>query len=269
MKFKTPVTVNVLSPLSLKKSSEFLDAVQTFCEALPHVIPEKWGWWEPLNRNFDPFNLKILIPDGGRSETIYWQHKKSPKAEGSFSVRWNSKSPKVCDTHSAISFSSELGQIPQAELITYLKTASVRSNADFAFIDALTEPYKEFSIESGSAPYGERFMIATHLLRHWLPDVFWGTVFGPAYVRLLGKERLLTAPAYIIEELASEMIYVQLSKKIEDVLNDETAVRRQRELFKGHFPSNMFFISGQGYDRLQRGPIGDVFAVPNFELKAD
>lgn len=269
MKFKTPVTVNVLSPLALKKPEEFLDAVQTFCDSLPCLAPEKWGRWEPLDRDFDLFNLKMLVPDGGVSETVYWQHKKLRKAEGSFAVRWSSKSPKVRDTHSTISFSTEFGQVPQADLISYLKIASVRSNADFAFVDALTEPYREFSIESGSAPYGERFMIVTHLLRHWLPDVFWGTVFGPAYVRLWGKERLLTAPAYIVEELAPEMIYVQLTEKIGDVLEDEAAVRHRRELFKGHFPSDAFFISGQGYDRLQRGPVGDVFAVPNFELNAD
>ncbi|TDQ86203.1 hypothetical protein [Paraburkholderia silvatlantica] len=266
MKFKTPVTVNVLSPLALSKPTEFLDVVQTFCDFLPDLLPEKWGWWEPLDRDFDPQNLNNLVPNGGASETVYWQRKKKYKSEGSFAVRWRSKSPKVLDTHSNISFSTELGQAPQADLIAYLKIASVNSNADFAFLDALTDPYREFAIESGSAPYGERFMVITHLLRHWLPDVFWGTVFGPAYVRLLGKEHLLTAPAYIVEELAPEMIYVQLTERIADVLEDAAAVWSRRELFKAHFPCNAFFLPDRGYDRLQRGPIGDVFAVPQFEL---
>jgi hypothetical protein len=269
MKFKTPVSVNVLSPMALKRPTEFLDTVQTFCDSLHHVTPEKWGWWEPLERDFDSQDLKMLVPEGGTCETVYWQRKKQRKAEGSFGVRWCSKSPKVRDTHSNISFFTELGQVPQADLVAYVKTASVRSNADFALVDTLTESYREFAIESGSAPYGERFMVVTHLLRHWLPDVFWGTVFGPAYVRLLGKERLLSAPAYVVEELAPEMVYVQLTEKIADVLEDDAGIRSRRDLFKAHFPCNAFFLSGQGYDRLQRGPVGDVFAVPNFELSAD
>ena|SRR5450830_1586673 len=269
MKFKTPVTINVLSPLALERPAEFLDAVQAFCDLLPDAAPEKWGWWEPLEHVFDAGNLQTLVPDGGVCETVYWHRKKRLKAEGSFCVRWRSKSSKVCDTHSNISFSTELNQVEQAGLVDYLKNASVRSNADFGFVETLTESYREFAIESGSAPYGERFMIATHVLRHWLPDVFWGTVFGPAYVRLLGKERLLNSPAYLVEELTPEMIYIQLTEKIMDVLEDEVGTRSRRELFKAHFPCNAFFLSGQGYDRLQRGPIGDVFTVPKFELNVD
>jgi hypothetical protein len=269
MKFKAPVSVNLLSPLARKKPAELLDVVQTFCDSLPHVVPEKWGWWEPLGLDFDAQDLTMLVPEGGVCDTVYWQRKKQPKAEGSFGVRWRSKSPKVRDTHSNISFSTELGQVEQSDLVAYLKTASVRSNADFALVEPLTESYREFAIESGSAPYGERFMVVTHLLRHWLPDVFWGTVFGPAYVRLLGKERILSAPAYVVEELAPEMVYVQLTEEISDVLDGDAGIRSRRELFKAHFPSNAFFLRGQGYDRLQRGPEGDVFSVPNFELSND
>ncbi|GLZ23168.1 hypothetical protein [Burkholderia plantarii] len=269
MKFKAPVSVNILSPLTLRGSTEFLDAVQTFTDLLPRLTPERWGWWEPLEREFDAEHLDRLVPEKGLCETVYWQRKKQPKAEGAFSVRWSSKSSRVHDTHSNISLTAELRQVEQEAIVGYLKNASMRSAADFALVDTLAGSYRDFAIESGSAPYGERFMVVTHLLRHWLPDVFWGTVFGPPYVRLLGKERLLSAPAYIVEELAPEMVYVQLSERIVDVVEDNAGLRTRRELFKEHFDSNVFFRSGQGYDRLQRGPVGDVFTVPTFELSAE
>jgi hypothetical protein len=233
------------------------------------VSPEKWGWWEPLNREFDSQDLGILVPQGSTCETVYWKRGKRPKAEGTISTRWVSKSPRVLDTHAGIGLTVELGQVDQAALVGYLKHASIRSRADFAFLDALTGPYREFAVESGSAPFGERFMLTTHVLRHWLPDMFWATVFGPPYVRLFGKERLLSVPASVIEELGPETVYLQISERISDITDDPQGVTLRRDLIKVHLGRDAFFDSGRAYDRLERGPVGDVFTVPQFELIPD
>jgi len=269
MKFSVPVTSHVFSPLSLTKPNDFLDAARTFCRLLPQIRPEHWGWWEPLNREFDAEHLDKLVPQSGNCETIYWQRRRKPKAEGGFGVRWRSGVPTAFDTHSKIYFTVELGQVEQEALVVYLKEASVRSGADFAFVNALTPKYREFAIEAEAAPTGQRFLVTTHLLRHWLPDVFWGTVFGPPYVRLFGKERLLTAPAYCVQELGPNTVYVQLTKRITDVVEDHDGVQSCRRLFKEHLRSNAFYIPGKGYDWRERGPVGDVFDVPTFQLIED
>lgn len=225
--------------------------------------------WEPLNREFDDKNLEKLVPQNEICGPVHWERRKRPKAEGAFLVRWRSGVPGVYDTHSKIDFTVELGQLQQEALVAYLKEASVRSRADFAFVDALTPEYRAFAMESEAAPYRNRFLIATHLLRHWLPDVFWATVFGPPYVRLFGKERLLTAPAYSIQELGPETIYVQLTERIADTVEDHEGVQSRRKLFKEHLQSNAFYVSGKGYDWNERGPVGDVFDVPTFRLIED
>ncbi|MBN9488643.1 MAG: hypothetical protein J0H44_15505 [Alphaproteobacteria bacterium] len=269
MKFSVPVTSHVFCPMSLTKPDDFLDAVRTFCRLLPQIRPTNWGWWEPLKQEFDEERLDKLVPKSGNCETIYWQRRKKPKAEGGFSVRWRSGVPTAFDTHSKIYFTVELGQVEQEALIDYLKEASIRSRADFAFVDALTPEYREFARESEAAPYRNRFLIATHLLRHWLPDVFWATVFGPPYVRLFGKERLLTAPAYSVQELGPETVYVQLTERIADTVEDHEGVQSRRKLFKEHLRSDAFYVSGKGYDWNERGPVGDVFDVPTFRLIED
>jgi hypothetical protein len=266
MKFRIPLTGNILSPLSLKIPNDFLNIVEIYCEMMPCALPEKWGWWEPLKNEFDRHNLTILVPASGVCETVYWQRKKRPKTEGSFSVRWCSKSPKVYDTHSNVNITYELDQIDQNAFVEFLKKTSIFMEADFSFLDCLSDSYRNFSIESGSAPYGERFMVTTHLLRHWLPDIFWGTIFGPAYVSLFGKDRLLTTPAYHVEELGPEMVYIQLTSDVRDVLENAEMVKAKRELIKSHIGKNAFFTSGHGYDRLQKGPVGDKFMVPTFKL---
>jgi len=255
--------------MSMRQPSDFLEVVRTYCALLPQVTPEKWGWWEPLDRTFDAQNLSQLIAKSGKCETIDWHRKSRPKAEGSFRVRWLSRSANVADTHSSVNLTVELGQVEQSNLITYLKTACKQAEADFAFVDTVTESYRSFGMENGSVPYGDRFMFSTHVIRHWLPDVFWGTVFGPPYVKLFGKDRLLTAPVAVAEEIADDMVYIQLTDSLSDVAKDPAAMQAHRAKVKEHLKADAFFESGRGYDRLQRGPVGGEFVTPTFQLDKD
>ena len=87
MKFTTPICVNILSPLAMREPAQLITAVQVFCSSLPQLSPDKWGWWEPLNKQFESGSLEQLIPATGVCETLYWQRKKSVKAEGAFAVK--------------------------------------------------------------------------------------------------------------------------------------------------------------------------------------
>jgi len=102
MKFSVPVTAYVFSPLSLTRPDDFLDAVRMFCRLLPQIRPTNWGWWEPLKQQFDDKNLDKLVPQSGSCETVYWQRRQKPKAEGSFGIRWRSGVPTAYDTHSDV-----------------------------------------------------------------------------------------------------------------------------------------------------------------------
>jgi hypothetical protein len=290
MKFKIPVSLNILSPQSLFTPADFLDAVRTYCDLLPNVLPEKWGWDEP-DRVFDLQNFQALIPDRidkmkvqqsipaqmrdiasvdrERCETVNWERKKKPKAEGGFAVRWCSKSPKVHDTHANIHFAVELDEVEQNALVNYLKKSSVRLHADLALLDVHTPSYSEFARISGSAKYSDRIYVVTHSLRHWLPDVFWGTVFGPPYIALFGKEKLLSAPVAVAEQISGDMIYIQLTDGLVDVASDPVGMTQRRKAFKDHLGVDAFFEEGRGYDsfdQLDHGPFGDVFVTPKFEL---
>ena len=265
--------------------------IRTYCELLPGVLPEKWGWAEPekafdlndlqalLSRRSDKQALKDLMPRelqasisvNDRCETINWDRKKKPKATGSFGVRWCSKSSSVQDTHAIASLNVELGQVEQDLLVTWLKLSSVEFKADIGLMDVMTPAYRDFAFESGSAT-AERFYLTTHVLRHWLPDIFWGTVFGPPYVALFGKDRLLSAPAVVAEEIATNMVYIQLTDNIADVANDPVHMTLCRKTFKDYLGVDAFFEAGRGYDnqsRLEHGAFGDLFVTPKFELARD
>ncbi|CAM2154115.1 protein of unknown function [Pararobbsia alpina] len=134
MKNKVPICLNVLSPKSMFHADDFINAVRLYSDLLPRVLPEKWGWWEPLNRNFDVRELEQLVPQSGRCETVYWKRKQSPKADGSFNVRWLSKSPRVGDTHSNINFAVESSKIDQDTLVRWMKATCISTRADLALV---------------------------------------------------------------------------------------------------------------------------------------
>lgn len=116
------------------------------------------------------------------------------------------------------------------------------------------------------------FFLVTHTLRHWLPDLFWGTVFGPAYVKLFGMDRLLSTPAFAVERLAEDMVYIQLSPSIEDLHTDFFAVQAVRVRAKEHLGNDAFFDPAKAYDwrKAERSKnVPNVFRVPAFEVKRD
>jgi hypothetical protein len=47
---------------------------------------------------------------------------------------------------------------------------------------------------------------------HGLPDLYWINVFGPPYVKLFTREKLLRIPAYKVFELSDRGIYLQLTE---------------------------------------------------------
>ena len=295
MNFKNPVSINVLSPLSMYHSSDFLGVIQMYCDLLPKMIPEKWGWGE-ADKDFDINNLEQLVSVSkiradklhvrqsipmelrkpivvdDKCQTISWSRKKAPKAEGAFGVRWCSKSPSLRDTHALTDFVAELHQIDQAALVAWMKATSVRTNAHLALMDTMTPAYQDFAMNSGSAPTGERNLVTTHILRHWVPDIFWGTVFGSPYVALFGKEKLLNAPAKVIEQIGQDMIYVQLTEKLADVINDPEGMALKRKAFKDHVAVDAFFELDRNYNaysHLEHGPFGTDYMTPKFELLDD
>ncbi|WP_338510320.1 hypothetical protein [Burkholderia gladioli] len=269
MKIDCPIDLSIFSPLSLRKPGDFLDAVRTYCSLLPSIAPEKWGWWEPLDRKFDLIEFERLMATMGQCDTVFWKRSLQPRSEGAFLVRWSSKSKRLRDTHAKINLTVECRQIDQGDLINWFQIATVRSKGHFAFMDTLTDVYRDFGIASESAPYGDRFMMSTHVLRHWLPDVFWANVFGPPYVKLFGKERLLSAPVSVAKELAGDMVYLQLTDSIGDVAVDPLALRNCRDRVKRHLNIDAFFDVNRKYDRSEKGPVGDVFVAPEFNLDFD
>lgn len=267
------------SAKSFNKSSDLLEVVQLHCEMLPEYMPMKWGWYEPLKQDFDPNQLESLLYKTGQTDNVWWKRTGKNKAEGSWGKRWKSKVDYLQDTHATIQLDIYESTL-QNKLLSHLKAVCVKSIGDFAFLDSLSECYKSEALASHYSPSGGYLFTTTHTLRHWLPDMPWTFVFGPAYVRLFGKERLLTCPAYKVEDIGDEVVFIQLTENMADIHEKYEEVMQARALAKKHLGEECFFKPELAYDyknsmwnKLTTEEIeakrGKVFKVPEFELEPD
>lgn len=125
----------------------------------------------------------------------------------------------------------------------------------------------------------EEFLLHTRVLQHWLPDLYWITVFSKPYVSLFGLDKLLSAPCFHVEQIGKDAVIMQMTADPIDMLENYPEVRRVKQAVKEHLNLRAFFnkdmayhIGGGGmfkdYD-LIREQKGSVFEVPRFELKSD
>lgn len=269
MKKRHRYDLQIKSIQSFIKSSDYLAAVKLHCEMLPEYMPQKWGWTEP-RKPFDPNHIEQLVFENGEVDSVWWRRIEKPKATGSWMRRWESAVEFVYDTHATIDL-SVFDSTFQAKLLAYMKVASQRAEADFGFLDGLNEKYQSLADQSNWSLFGgDELSLTTHILRHWLPDMPWAVVFGPAYVRMFGKERLLTTPAYKVEDLGPEMVFIQLTPNMEDIHKKYDEVMQARTIAKQHLGEECFFKPELAYDyREHPEKAGKVFRVPVFELKTD
>lgn len=261
---KAPVIdVDILSPYSMFQVDDMLRRIRWHCELLPELVPEKWNWIDPVNKHFDLTQLETSIFPDGRFfvDYFYWKRTKKPGATGDFGIRWESGVRNVFDIHANTTLSVNANQIDQNRLVAYVQETSRLVEADLALIEIYTPEYSATIRYSGAAD-----SLATHVLRHWLPDVYWGTVFGPAYVRLFGKERLLSAPVFRVDDLGAERVYLQLTASVHDTYQSFDAVQAARARVKAHLGAGAFFDSNGGYSWWDDDQAKPTLNVPTFNL---
>lgn len=222
----------------------FMALVEHFIETLPEYAPERWNIVEPINKPFDLAVLRELMPLPGYNYDFLWKRISKPKGWGWLFKRKVTSRYASHAGHS-LNLKTERGGIES--LTNYLRATSVRFGVDYAFCDSMTEEY----IEWNSMTSGVHGLFSTGLNR-WLPDLRWAQVFGPPYVRLFGLEKLLSAPAYKVEQLGPETVYLQLSESLFDMHDHYEAVDAERQKVKAHLDDNIFFDPKKSTHYLER-----------------
>jgi hypothetical protein len=233
------IFLNILTPLPLNTKEAGSDFFQAWLELLPEYAPERYGNWEPLKSKFDPGDLAAV------AETWSWPFlfkRSKPKMEGRVFMR-----PGVQLKHSWVHILFDEKQFNQAKVVNFLCKMSGHLKADFAFIHLLAESEVNRGLMTNTInPLGRRkgaynLAVTTENLNRNLPELYWGTVFGPAYVDLFGREHLLNAPASHIEEVSPYQVYIQLSEHVQDMKTKFEEVESTRHRIKAYLNNDAFF----------------------------
>jgi hypothetical protein len=70
---------------------------------------------------------------------------------------------------------------------------------------------------------GPRLSVPPWILELYLPGIYWGTVLGPEYVSMFGRDKIATAPAASVEELDAEHYFLQATEELTDCRDDNDA----------------------------------------------
>jgi hypothetical protein len=244
----------ILFAPSFESLDSFYGVIKHFIECSPIYRPTHWGFFEPMNSKMDLRDIRHQLESTGENY-LGWARKAPPKGVGSFKKRtYPLKGPQHA-RHSFLSTARSNDNVK--ELLGYLRDAARHYGAEYAFCDSLAKSYLPVAQKNGFAPHGY-LGIYTHELVKWLPDVAWFQIFGPAYIRLFGLDKVMTAPAYKVEQLGPEMVYLQLTESLFDLHERYDEVDAVRQEVKKHLDDNIFFNPSF--------PAGHVYRTPIFHF---
>lgn len=240
------VFFEILSPLPLNSQEDARRLFKIWAESAPRFFPDRWGRYEPLNQKFSLDSMDEAL----RAWEFHFQVKRvaTPKLEGNVHMQYGPHRE-----HSIWKISLQrLADFDQRSFGNLLRHAATALLADFAFLHCVTEAEITRGMASDSVDFldvsktEKNLFVTTHMLERYLPDIYWATVFGAPYVKLFTRQRLLSAPAYRIEELENGAILVQLTPNLSDTRRNERAFENVRKAVRDHLNSDAIFDEKKG-----------------------
>jgi hypothetical protein len=244
----TSTFFEILSPLPLNREEDARRLIGLWAEIAPNILPDRAGTHEPLKQSFSITDLEGLLE--GWEYQVLFKRVSKPKLHSSVFVQYGPHR-----RHSSWTISIDDPQnLNLASVLKLLDRASTEFSADFAFIHKPTKCDIEIGLASSSISYVSTakrsisLFVTTHLLRKYIPDVYWVTVFGKPYVDLFSRERLLSAPAYRVRELENGSVLIQLTEFPGESGDGPNSYQTRKALVKDHLNSDAFFDLRKGVD---------------------
>jgi len=212
-------------------------------EVYPDLMPRKYGDTEPLKNVFDGDVEKML--------STCWQPK-SVSPHRSHQFIWK---PQIRSTESFWTFSSFHGQQKlHSKLAIYGKPNKFRladikllycelmkhDPADIGHIHILAEPELNHNGRYGEMLSDLDIGFNTIPLKRYIGNLAWGMFFGRPYVEMIGLEKLLETPTFLVEQW-NDGVYIQVTENIEDTFQKYEKFDRLRTQIKEYLGIQYFF----------------------------
>jgi len=194
MALREKIYVEILTPQPLTSPEEGERVLRLWHSYLPSWLPDKVGNWEPVDQAFDLDERDAIL------RLWRWPFlavKSKPRMDAEVFMRKGQLLQ-----HAAWLLCFDHGDVDVRELTRFLQEASKVLEADFGCLTLLTDGEIEAGRRNGAVLALDRratrftFGISSRAIRTCIPDVYWMTVFGAPYVKMFGRDRLLSAPVH-------------------------------------------------------------------------
>ncbi len=231
-----PVTIDDVS-----YGNRFFKILQ---DIYPDLMPRKYGDTEPLKHVFDGDIEKMLsISWRPRSASPYCEHQFIWKPQLRGTLAFWSFSSMFGDQklHSSLAISGKPSKFRLTNIESLHRGLMRHSPVDIGHIHILAHPeldhYKRYYDEMVSCL---NIGFVTVKLKRYIGNLAWGTFFGRPYVEMMRVERLLSAPASVVERWG-DGVYIQVTENIEDTVDNFEEFDRLRMEIKEHLGRHYFF----------------------------
>jgi hypothetical protein len=267
------VACKILVPAFLKLRVEGARFMQLLFSHFPSYVPNRFGRDEPLRKKFLPGGLDLLLEEWGHlgfgamrtvpptMEMHVWFAMESiPKPHHtSITVRLDAveqcalSSIQSFLTDCAIEFGAHLAVahiLTEVELLEKIERLRTLPGTNPAYMVRRMEKLGVAETLHGMTV----LQFLTKNLRLNIPDLCWLTIFGPPYIQLFGRDKLLSTPAAEVRELGDQSVLVKVTADIPDTPEGWRVFKASRERCKTHLNSDAFYDSAASLDKIYRVP---------------
>jgi hypothetical protein len=232
------VFLNLLTPRPLVTPADGRRVLQIWDECLPEYLPQVYSNSEPINNQFQMSNLDDVLRCW---RWPFLAQRESPRVSAGV---WMRRANQL--QHASLRMSFVAQEVDAERLRNFIIRATQELSADFGCITLLSShEIREGRLNGTTRPIDKggstfHFGVYSESLRNCLPDIYWLTVLGPPYVRMIGIDHVMRTPAHAVTEVDRESVLIQISPAIADVADGERFVA-SKNLIKRHLGSDLFF----------------------------
>jgi hypothetical protein len=207
------VSLGVFGRDPLSDEQRWADVFAAIDELVPVLAPKRWDADEPLRKKWEGERSAREAGHMGGLLAV-------PKAGGNLTMD-RKNAPVGCHTSLRIDAPAP-DDLEQAALVDLLRRLAVAMDANYGYLHLLPPP----PWKSGRVRYADHYeghtslLIPEWILELYLPNIYWGNVFGVDYVGFFGRDRLLSAPAAVVDLFDDDRFYFQATERLADCLDD-------------------------------------------------
>jgi hypothetical protein len=220
-------------------------------EHAPAAMPDRWGYFEPFTLTWTP---DMPTDQEWRGQAMDWNAKPATAAAGNLSP---AGSMRLARNTAGVNVRADRQRVDPTGLVSWVRSLAVPLRADFGYLHVASEPDAAIGPRAPGAITAEGrsgyFLheSAATINQGGIAELLWGSLFGPAYVRLIGADRLRAAPAAVAQELGPETFWLQVTADPTDPVRDWPAFDTARQQLKAYLGADLFDVpGGRGSRRL-------------------